>query len=94
MGPQVVEKTGKKARFFVRTRFGGVANTLSRMLWLCAGPDGDGGLGRGLKAELRFICHSPRLFSGSQEQAGLKLESIRGPIEVLVVDRAEKPTPN
>jgi len=40
------------------------------------------------------IERGPSIFTALQEQLGLKLESIRGPREFLIIDHAQRPEAN
>jgi uncharacterized protein (TIGR03435 family) len=43
---------------------------------------------------LRIDPNGPSVFSALAEQLGLKLEATKGPVDVLVIDHVEEPTPD
>lgn len=48
----------------------------------------------GVEAALAKLPEGPSLMTQLEEELGLKLESQRGPGDVLVIDSAELPTPD
>ncbi len=58
------------------------------------------GLDGAFKVDIRWSADDspdapgPSLFTAIQEQLGLKLESAKGAVEILVIDRAQKPSPD
>lgn len=55
-------------------------------------PQGAGGAAGDLSAAPRVDPTGPSLFTALREQLGLRLESTRGPVKTLIIDRVQKPT--
>jgi uncharacterized protein (TIGR03435 family) len=78
----VVDRTGVTGAFDLQVRYTPDASQL---------PPGNAPPGSPPPA---FDANGPSLFTALQEQLGLKLESTRGPVEVVVIDRLERPMPD
>jgi uncharacterized protein (TIGR03435 family) len=80
-GRVVVDKTGLPAKYDFTLSWTPDSSPLPRT---SEGADG----------ERATDPDGPSIFTALQEQLGLKLQSARGPVEVLVIDHAEKPDVN
>jgi len=79
----IVDKTNLPGQYDLRLKW-----TPDQPLGL-GGPEG----GRGA-ASPPLDPGAPNLLTAMEDQLGLKLESSRGPVEIIVIDRLEKPTEN
>lgn len=81
MGRPVLDRTGLESKYDFQVDWAPEA--------ACAGPPGDSGTD-----SLPAASDGPSIFTALQERLGLKLEAIKGPVEVVVIDRVEKPAEN
>jgi len=82
LGRAVIDKTDLKGEYDFLLK------------WTPEPGQGFGPLGPGPDAPPPADPNGPTIFTAIQEQLGLRLESIRGPVETIVIDSAEKPTDN
>ncbi len=81
LGRDVVDRTGLTGKYEIKLEF--------------TPEEGAGrGPGDGPEAAPPPDAAGPSLFTALQEHLGLKLESSKGPVEIIVIDRVEKPTEN
>jgi len=81
IGRTVLDKTDLKGQYDIKLEF--------------TPEDGPGhGPGDGPEAAPPPDTTVPSIFTALQEQLGLKLESSKGPVQIIVIDRIEKPTEN
>ncbi len=83
VGRPVVDRTGLTAKYDFKLEWA---------------DDGGGGLKKdgtlGLPTDPAGETAGPSIFTALQEQLGLKLESTKAPVEMVIIDKAEKPTAN
>jgi len=78
LGRVVIDKTGLTGHYDFE------------LTWVPAPGERDDGAIAGSLAD----PEAPALFTALQEQLGLRVQSAKGPVPYLVIDRAEKPEPN
>ena len=85
LGRPVLDRTGLTGRYDIRLQW--TPDPGQSMTPL-------GGPPPGVQAPPPPDPNGPSIFAAVQEQLGLRLESQRGPVEMIVIDRVEKPSEN
>jgi uncharacterized protein (TIGR03435 family) len=80
LGRVVIDKTGIVGRYDVALKWTPETGTAS--------------MNGGTEAAAPSPDSGPSIFTAIQEQLGLKLESARGPVQVLIIDHVEMPSEN
>ena len=99
-GENMDENGGKDRESMTATKLSmaGLADFLARQLNLPVidntGIDGEFDLKLDWSPDQISASSGPSIFTAVQEQLGLRLESTKGPVEILVVDSIEKPSEN
>jgi uncharacterized protein (TIGR03435 family) len=103
VGPGLVSAVGTTIPYFVGVLSGELGRTVVDRTGLTGVYDisltwaGDAGQGGGLGtagAASGSDASGPSLFTAIQEQLGLKLESVKAAVDVIVIDHVERPTEN
>jgi uncharacterized protein (TIGR03435 family) len=98
LGRPVIDETALKAQYDFTLDFSPEGLTMMRGVPMPMGPPPGGMAGGGPDSGReggREAESGPTIFSAVQEQLGLKLESRKGPVELIVVESVEKtPTEN
>jgi bla regulator protein BlaR1 len=84
LGRTVVDNTGLKGNYNWTLKW-----TPDQSAPMFKGPEGREGTDNTASAD-----SGPSIFTAIQQQLGLKLESKKGPVEILVIDHVEKPSEN
>jgi uncharacterized protein (TIGR03435 family) len=84
LGRPVIDKTGLTGKFDFK------------LDWTPDLGQNEGPFGKGPEGEASPPPNNdgPTLFTALQEQLGLRLESQKGPVEMIVIDKVEKPSEN
>lgn len=83
LGRTVIDKTGLTAKYDIKLEWTPDESQIANMQ-----------LPPGMPAPPPADPAGPSIFTAVQEQLGLKLESQKGPVEIFVITRAEKPSEN
>jgi bla regulator protein blaR1 len=84
LGRTVIDKTGLTGKFDIQAQWTPDQNQLQA---LAGGAQPDAQVPQ-------FDPNGPSIFTALEEQLGLKLESQKGPVDILVIDHVEKPSEN